>query len=212
VLIALAVGLEPTALAGPLAGPPPTPTAVTLTPGSKSLKAAWSAPDNTDVSFKATAKTASSSHSCTTDDQEDGNAQGGRWSCQIRGLSNGVVYVVSVVASNESGASSPSTPATTRTGVPSNPRFPAATPGIAGVSVSWAVPTVSGASKITSYMATAEPGGFSCSTYATILSRPGRRCEITGLTPGTTYVITVTATNSFGTGAPSGSVSTTPKA
>jgi hypothetical protein len=76
--------------------------------------------------------------------------------------------------------------------------------------VTWGPPKASGVTGVTSYMATASPGGFSCSTVETILSAPARTCAIPGLTPGSTYEVTVTATNAFGTGAPSRAVAVTP--
>jgi prepilin-type N-terminal cleavage/methylation domain-containing protein len=49
-----------------------------------------------------------------------------------------------------------------------------------------------GGSPVTSYVATSSPGGATCTSTSTT-------CTITGLTPGTTYTFSVTATNSQGT-------------
>ena len=64
------------------------------------------------------------------------------------------------------------------------------------MSVAFAAPASNGGSAITSYKVTSSPGGFT----ATGTSSP---IEVTGLTNGTPYTFTVTATNAAGTGAAS---------
>ncbi len=78
---------------------------------------------------------------------------------------------------------------------PAAPTILTAIPGNAQVGVSWALPTWNGGAAITSYTATASPGGDSCTVTA-----PATTCTVTGLTNGTAYTFTVTATNSAGTG------------
>jgi len=90
--------------------------------------------------------------------------------------------------------------------VPGPPTIGTATPGDAQISVTFAAPASTGGSSIASYTATASPGGAT----GTCASSP---CVVTGLTNGTPYTLTVTATNSAGTGAPSAaSNSATPAA
>jgi hypothetical protein len=72
---------------------------------------------------------------------------------------------------------------------PSAPINPTGVPGNGSVTVSWTPPS----GTVTSYTATASPGGLSCTTPAT-------SCTVTGLTNGQPYRFTVTATNSAGTG------------
>jgi len=66
--------------------------------------------------------------------------------------------------------------------------------------ISWEA--VDGAS---SYTATAEPGGATCTVAA-----PATTCQLTGLTNGTTYAVTVVASNANGASVPSGPVDVLP--
>lgn len=81
------------------------------------------------------------------------------------------------------------------TQVPDPPRSVAAVAGVASATVSWAVPAADGGAPVLGYTATASPGGSSCSTpdgYQT-------SCSVPGLTQGSSYTFTVTATNAVGT-------------
>jgi len=88
---------------------------------------------------------------------------------------------------------------------PTKPLLVQATPGAGQATISWSPPTSDGGVAISSYTATAMPGGIACTTALT-------SCTILGLTPGTTYSVTVTATNSAGNSEPSDSVSILPSA
>ena len=84
-------------------------------------------------------------------------------------------------------------------GQPGAPTAVIATAGNLKATVTFTAPASTGLGPITSYTATSSPGGFtgSCAGPAA--------CTITvaGLTNGTAYTFTVTATNAFGTSAPS---------
>ncbi len=74
--------------------------------------------------------------------------------------------------------------------------------------VTWGAPTSTGSTPITGYTVTSSPGGATCNWTTGPLS-----CTVTGLTNGTAYTFTVTATNSIGTGpASSASNAVTPAA
>lgn len=80
--------------------------------------------------------------------------------------------------------------------VPGAPTIGTATGGNAQASITFTAPAFNGGSAITSYTATSSPGGFTASGASSPL-------VVTGLTNGTAYTFTVTATNIIGTGAPS---------
>ncbi len=81
---------------------------------------------------------------------------------------------------------------------PSAPTGVTATAGSNSALVSWTAPTATGGDPVTGYTVTAigDSGNESC-TSATA------SCTVTGLTNGTNYTFTVTATNSAGTSPPS---------
>lgn len=87
---------------------------------------------------------------------------------------------------------------------PGAPTGVGATAGNAQASVSFTAPADNGGSAITSYTVTSRPGGLT----GTCASSP---CVVTGLTNGTAYEFSVTATNAAGTSTPSAySTSVTP--
>lgn len=85
-------------------------------------------------------------------------------------------------------------------------RPPAAPSGVTvmnaprGVRVTWQAPTDNGGDPVTSYRATAMPGGKFCETYVSSDSNP-LTCTITGLDKSTEYRISVSAANEIGTSA-----------
>ncbi len=78
---------------------------------------------------------------------------------------------------------------------PQAPTGASASAGIREATITWNA--VAGGS-VSSYTATAAPGGASCTAVA-----PATTCTITNLTAGTSYTATVTATNPQGTSPPS---------
>ena len=84
--------------------------------------------------------------------------------------------------------------------VPSPPTGVTATAGAGSALVSWTAPTVTGGSPVSGYTVTAsgDSGSETCTAGTT-------SCTVVGLTNGTSYTFTVTATNSAGTSPPSSS-------
>ena len=87
--------------------------------------------------------------------------------------------------------------------IPGAPTLDAATAGDGSVALAWTAPASNGGASITSYTATASPGGATCAAT-------GLGCTIVGLANGTTYAVTVHATNSVGSGPESNARSATP--
>ena len=87
------------------------------------------------------------------------------------------------------------------------PAAPTATasPANGVLNVRWTAPTSNGGTAITGYTATATAYGRSYSCTSTTL-----KCTITGLTNGTTYSVSVVATNAKGNSTPSNTVSMFP--
>ncbi len=102
--------------------------------------------------------------------------------------SAGAIYTVNNVSNN----------VTKITQVPDAPTSVAGSSGNGQVVVSWNAPVYNRGSAITAYTVTASPGGRTCEWSSGALS-----CIVTGLTNGTSYTFTVTATNAVGTSSPS---------
>jgi Domain of unknown function (DUF1929)/Fibronectin type III domain/Kelch motif len=85
---------------------------------------------------------------------------------------------------------------------PAAPTGVTGTPGDGSATVSWSAPS-NGGSAITSYTVTPYIGSAAQSPTTVSGSPPATSVNIGGLTNGTTYTFTVTATNAVGTGPPS---------
>lgn len=92
--------------------------------------------------------------------------------------------------------------------VPGAPTIGAATAGNASASVAFTAPASTGGSPITRYNA-ACTSGFAFISTGTATASP---IVVSGMTNGSAYLCTVSATNSSGTGSPSAAVSVTPSA
>ncbi len=110
----------------------------------------------------------------------------------VTGLTDGQAYTFTVAATNSIGtgaassASSPVTPAAAVT-APGAPTAVGAVPGDGQATVSWTAPS-NGGSPITSYTVTSSPGTI-------VMTSSTTSALVTGLTDGTAYTFTVTATN-----------------
>ena len=92
----------------------------------------------------------------------------------------------------------PATPA----GLPGAPQNVTAVRGDTQASVTWDAPTSENGSPIISYLVQAAVGGTPVGGATCTISSPFTpplTCDVTGLTNGTAYTFTVTATNAVGT-------------
>jgi hypothetical protein len=107
-----------------------------------------------------------------------------------------------VGAANTYGSSSANSNSTSNVAaiVPNAPIIGTATPtSLTSISVAFTAPASNGGSTIQSYTATSSPGGIT----GTLNQAGSGTIIVTGLTTGTSYTFTVTATNSVGTSSPS---------
>ncbi len=114
-----------------------------------------------------------------------------------------------MTATNGNGPGGPSVPSlsVTPTAPVTAPGAPTSVTAVGGnqlAVVRFSAPASDGGSPITGYTATVSPGGATCTTSTTL------RCTVTGLTNGTPYTFSVTATNAVNTGPPAVSNSATP--
>ena len=189
------------AITNPL--PPQPPTSLGGIRGNGSVSLFWTAPTTgpTPTSYKVYRSTDSG----TTYPSYNTVSS---TSLDVSGLTNGTTYTFKVqsvyngVSSSDSNVIS-RVPAT----YPGAPSSVTATSGANASSVvSWTAPTSNGGAAITGYTVTSSPGSITATTTG------ATSVTVTGLMNGTSYMFTVTATNSQGTGSSaSTSVSATPR-
>jgi hypothetical protein len=118
----------------------------------------------------------------------------------VNGLTNGQSYTFKVTATNTVGDSAPSAPsASIKVGTPGAPIGVKASTGDKLATVTFTPPASNGGSAITGFTVTSNPAGGVDSNAASTLTTH----TVTGLTNGTAYTFTVTATNAVGDSAPS---------
>lgn len=169
---------------------PDAPTSVSATEGDTEATIDFTAPVNDGGSSIISYRVTSSPGGIT--------ATGSSSPITITGLTNGISYTFTVIATNSVGNSIPSTVSNSvvHMSVPGSPTSVSASYGDAQSVISFTAPVNNGGSPITSYTVTSNPGGFT----ATGSSSP---ITITGLTNGVSYTYTVVATNSVGDSPPS---------
>ncbi len=192
---------------------PAAPTGVTATAANASAVVSWTAPSDGGSAITSYTVTPFIGTTAQTPTTVTGSPPA--TTTTVTGLTNGTAYTFTVNATNAIGTGPASTAsnAVTPTGptVPAAPTGVTATAGAGSAQVSWTAPS-NGGSAITSY--TVFPFiGTTAQTPVTVTgSPPATTTTVSGLTNGTAYTFTVTATNAIGTGpasAPSNSVTPT---
>jgi len=190
-----------------------TPTATATVPGAPTIGTAAVGSGQATITFTPPANDGGSAITGYTVTSTPGNitASGAASPLTVTGLTNGTAYTFTVTATNSVGdgpasaASNSVTPAATAT-VPGAPTIGTAAAGSGQATITFTPPANDGGSAITGYTVTSTPGNITASGAASPLI-------VTGLTNGTTYTFTVTATNSIGDGpASAASNSVTPAA
>ena len=173
---------------------PSAPNSVTTAFGNTEVSLTWSAPTIDGGASISGYKVVSNpgSKTCATDALTT--------ACTITGLTNGTAYTFAVTAQNSEGSSSVATSASvtpaTKPNAPAAPTVSSTTN--AAVVLAVTAPSNTGGAAITSYLVTSNPEGKTCTATAAT-----RSCTVSGLTNGTTYKFSVTATNIAGASASS---------
>lgn len=176
------------------AGPPSAPTNVAATAGTAQATVTWTAPASNGGAAITSYTVTSSPGGLTAV-----TANGTTTSATVAGLTNGTAYTFTVTATNPAGTSAASNPSNSVTpaappGAPSNVT---ASGGMGQATVTWTAPPSNGGA-ITGYTVTSTPGALTST-----VGGGATTATVVGLTNGTSYTFTVTATNWAGTSAPS---------
>ncbi|MBS2025352.1 MAG: fibronectin type III domain-containing protein [Deltaproteobacteria bacterium] len=209
-----AVGIGPAQAAGSAVTPADVPTAPTGVAGTGQSNGAatvtWNAPSSDNGSaitgYKVYASEAGGPFSLLPGSQLDVDVP--TRTATIGSLNQRSSYRFEIAATNAVGDSPTSTPSASVTipGAPDAPTNLTATPLDSGARLTWTAP-FDGGLTITGYVAFVFNGASTTtqSAVGTITTM-----DLTGLSNGTTYTVTLAATNPDGTGAHSGPVTVTP--
>ena len=174
-------------------GAPSSPTITGVASGDEQVAVSFTAPSSNGGSA-ITSYTATSSPGGLTGTV----SPSGDGTITVTGLTNGTPYTFAVTATNAIGTSVASAASSSVTPLaPSSPSSPTITGVASGdeqVTVSFTAPSSNGGSAIASYTATSSPGGLT----GTVSQSGDGTITVTGLTNGTPYTFTVTATNAIG--------------
>jgi titin len=208
--IASIIGLNPSTT--PVV--PAAPTGVTAVAGNGSAAVSWIAASNGNSPITSYTITPSTGSTTLTPTVITGNPPS--TSATVTGLTNGTAYKFTVTATNAVGTGPASAASNSVTPVaPAAPAAPTGVTAIAGngsATVSWTA-SADGGSPITSYTVTPYIGTNAQTPTTVTGTPPAATATVTGLTNGTAYTFSVTATNGVGSSpASSASNAVTPSA
>lgn len=184
-------------------------------PGSGKLNVSWTAPTDTgNAPLDQYAVTATGPGGPFTT-----SVPATQTTAQLSGLTDGESYSVTVTARNTAVDGSHFTSAASSAAIgvpegpppataPSAPRNLAGTPGNTTAGLTWQAPSSDGGSALTGYTVTRSGGPEG--TVTTNVPAAQTSLNVTGLTNGTAYTFTVTASNSVGVSPASNAVTVTP--
>ncbi|MFJ6197286.1 beta strand repeat-containing protein [Micromonospora sp. NPDC092111] len=177
---------------------PAAPAAPTATAGVASATVTWTAPASNGSPITGYVVTPIRGGVPQTPISYDASAT----TRVLTGLSVGASYTFTVAAVNAlgTGPASPASAAVVPFSLPGAPTITAASAGDSSATLTWTAPSTGG-SPITSYVVTPYVAGVA-QTPRTFTGTATTQ-TVTGLTPGTSYTFTVTATNAGGSGPPS---------
>ncbi len=183
----------------PQAGPQPAPPAsVSAKPGVASATVSWTAPAS-DGGSPVTGYVVTTYNSSNAVVGTPVSVSASTLSTTISSLTNGTSYYFGVAATNSAGTGPAQFSATvTPAGPPSAPQNLEAIPSDQEIFVSWSAPANNGGASITGYSLSVSSGGTVLSTK----SVAGTSALVSSLTDGSTYTVTVTASNALATGTP----------
>lgn len=195
------------------AGAPGAATNPSATAGPGLATVTWTAPTSGGpvTSYIVTPYANGVAQKTTTISTSNGTAPA--TNTTISGLTPNTPYTFTVQAANPAGggpisAQSPPVTPTSLT-APSAPTSVSATSATQSAQVTWQAPASNGGSPITSYTVTAYQGSAQASSVSA--DSVATSATVTGLTNGTSYTFTVTATNAVGSTASSATSAVTPQ-
>ena len=191
-------GIDASLVLVPVSGTvPDVPFGVSAIAGDASARISWSVPTDNGSAITSFTVVAVDSSDARRGGERCIATGASATSCVVDNLTNGDRYSFTVFATNliGSSATSKASKRVTPMGAPEAPFDVRATGSIDGpsVTVSWTAPSSDEGSPIASFNARTS-GGHTCSTTG------ATSCVMTGLVTGATYVFSVSATNSVGSG------------